>query len=120
MLKRYWITGAALLLGAFPLAAMDAQSFYVKGSALNRQGAAALLTADFQIISAEMKSADKSVKAENDRAKAAGRPFYCAPATNNMTADQLLAEFRRIPQQRRQKISVRQAWREIVARKYPC
>ena len=99
---------------------MDAHTFYVKGSALNRQGASALLSPEFPTLKAEMESAIKQVGAENDRAKTRGKPLYCAPAKPDMTADQLLAEFRRIPQERRRKITVRQAWREIAIRRFPC
>lgn len=99
---------------------MDAQTFYAKAVALNRMGTPALVTQDFQTLAAEMKAADRALRSDNDRAKAQGRALYCPPASNDMTADQLLAEFRRIPLERRKKMSVRQAWREIAVRRYPC
>ena len=99
---------------------MDAHSFYVRGTMLKAQGPTAVLMPDFQVLKAEMDSAIKAVTAENGRAKKAGRPLFCAPAKPEMSADQLLAEFRRIPTERRKKISVRQAFREIAIRRFPC
>jgi hypothetical protein len=37
-----------------------------------------------------------------------------------MNAEQALTEFGKIPQQRRKAMTVRQAWRDILIRKFPC
>ncbi len=119
-LKPSLLIATPLLLLSGMAAAMDAHSFYVRGSALKRQGVTAVLTNEYQRLKVEAESADKTVRAENARATARGAPLFCAPAKVEMNADQLLAEFRRIPEKRRRAISVRQAWREIAIRKYPC
>lgn len=112
----------ALLLMSLPVAAfaMDAQSFYARGLALKNMGPAAMVSPDLKPLMTEVKRASQTVKAENDKAKLVGKPLFCQPANNNMTAEQLLAEFGRIPKSRRSKISVAQALREIAIRKYPC
>lgn len=119
-MKLSFVLISPLLLLSGMAAAMDAHSFYVRGTALKAQGATAVLTSDFRVLKAEAEAADKSVRAENARAKAKGKPLFCAPDKVEMNADQLLTEFRRIPIERRRTISVRQAWREIAIRKYPC
>lgn len=120
MKNRMLVATAALLFGATAADAMTAHNFYVKAVALNQMGPAALLTDDFQRLSSEMKSASKALKAENEIAKSKGKALYCAPEKIDMTPNQLLAEFARIPTPRRKTITVRQAWREIAMRKYPC
>lgn len=119
-LKPALLIALPVLLTSGMAAAMDANSFYLRASALKKLGAAAVLTSDFSTLKAEAEAADKSVRAENARAKAKGTPLFCAPAKVEFNADQLLAEFRKIPENRRRAISVRQAWREIAIRKYPC
>jgi hypothetical protein len=101
--------------------ANNAESFYVKAVALEKKGMAAMFSKDLKPVMNEFQSAAKAVKAENDAAKAAGKPIYCAPAKpQKMSASQLLGEFGKIPQARRQQLTVRQAWREILIRRYPC
>ncbi|MFC4293423.1 hypothetical protein ACFOWX_13450 [Sphingorhabdus arenilitoris] len=111
-----------LMLAAMPAVAhaMDAQSFYVKGLALQKKGTAAILSPEIRPLMSEMRSAGKAVKAENDRAKAAGNPLFCIPDNHGMDANKMLAEFGKIPSNRRSKMSVTQALREILIRRYPC
>jgi hypothetical protein len=118
--KFHWVFAFAALLTAGASVAMDAETFYRKGVALQRLGVAAMASSDLEPLMNEIKAASKSVKAENDRAKAAGKPLFCPPASNQMTPEQLLAEFGRIPANRRKLMTTRQALREIAIRKYPC
>ncbi len=118
---KYWVATAIMFLGASAANAMDADTFYIKGLALQKKGMAAMFSSDLKVVMAEFKTASTSVKAENDAAKAKGAPLYCAPAKpQKMSPDQLLAEFGRIPATRRKSQTVKSAWREIVIRKYPC
>jgi hypothetical protein len=66
------------------------------------------------------ESAAEAVKAENETAREIGTPLFCAPKKYRLTADQFIAEFSRIPKERRQIQSVRDAWREIVIRRFLC
>jgi hypothetical protein len=120
MRKLHWGLAFTILISASASFAMDADTFYRKGLVLQRQGVAAVASSDLQPLMNEIKAASKSLKAENDRAKAAGKPLFCPPASNQMTPDQLLAEFGRIPAARRKTMTVHLALREIAIRKYPC
>lgn len=119
---RLKLLAAGFLLLCLPAAlqAMDAQSFYVKSLALQKKGAAALLSPDLKPLLAEMQNAGQTVRAENEKAKLAGKPLYCRSGQDRMNSEEFLAELGRIPAARRSKISVTQAFREILARKYPC
>ncbi len=120
MQLKLWIAVAAIPLSSTMACAMDAESFYIKGLALQKKGMAAMFSSDLKPVVSEFETAAKSVKAENDGAKAAGNPIYCAPKKTKMSPDQLLAEFGKIPMSHRKAITVKAAWREIVVRKYPC
>jgi hypothetical protein len=120
MRKYHWGLTIAAILTANVSFAMDAETFYRKGLVLQRQGVVAITSSDLEPLMSEIKVASKSLKLENDRAKLAGKPLFCPPTSNQMTADQLLAEFGRIPANRRKLMTVRQALREIAIRKYPC
>ncbi len=111
------IIGFLLPAAAF---AMDADTFYRKASALQRQGPQAVLSQDLQPIMSEIKLAGQAVKAENDKAKAAGKPLYCVPKTAKMTAEEGLKALGTIPSARRKQLTVRQAWRETLIKRYPC
>jgi hypothetical protein len=120
MQVKYWVA-AATLLSTSAAFAMDADTFYTKGLALQKRGMAAMFSSDLKVVMSELKAAATSVKAENDTAKANGAPIYCAPAKpQKMSPEQLLAEFGKIPAARRKTQTVRAAWREIAIRKYPC
>jgi hypothetical protein len=109
-----------LLSTAISANAMSAQTFYAKALVLQRQGYTAIFSSDYHALKAEIEVAAKSVKAENDAAKAKGKALYCPPAKVKIDADKVIREFGAIPVSRRKQITVRAAWREIAIRKYPC
>jgi hypothetical protein len=111
---------ALALAVAGPAFAMDAETFYAKGVVLKKKGVGALFSSDLKLLQKEMQTAGASVKAENQKAKASGKPLYCPPKQATMDAEQALAEFGKIPQERRKAMTVRQAWRDILIRKFPC
>jgi hypothetical protein len=114
------IASGALVLCAVPARAMDAETFFVKALALKKKGMSAMFSKDLKPMVRVFEAAADSVKAENERARAAGNPLFCAPKKYRLTADQFIAEFSRIPQERRRTQTVREAWREIVIRRFPC
>lgn len=114
------MAGGALSLCAVPAQAMDAETFYVKAVALKKRGMGAMFSKDLKPMARLFETAADSVKAENEKARAAGQPLFCAPKKYRLTADQFINEFGRIPRERRQIQSVRDAWREIVIRRFPC
>lgn len=120
MKYRTLIAGGVLSLCAFPAHAMDAETFYVKAVALKKKGMGAMFSKDLKPMARLFETAADSVKAENEKAKIEGTPLFCAPKKYRLTADQFISEFGRIPQERRRKQTVRDAWREIVIRRFPC
>jgi hypothetical protein len=108
------------LLCAVPANAMDAETFFVKAVALQKKGLGAVFAKDLKPTIRVFEEAAKSVKAENEAARAAGSPLYCAPKKYRLNAEQFIGEFSGIPKERRQVQSVREAWREIVIRRFPC
>lgn len=111
--------GGALLLAA-PAGAMDAETFYVKAVALKKKGMSAVFSKDLKPMVRIFEAAADSVKAENEQARANGAPLFCAPKKYRLTAEQFISEFSRIPKERRRIQTVRDAWREIVIRRFPC
>ena len=120
MKVKHGLLGLAMIAVAVPATAMDAETFYTKGVALKAKGVGALFSSDLKLLQKEMQAAGASVKAENAKAKASGKPLYCPPAQAKMNAEQALAEFGKIPQERRKAMTVRQAWRDILIRRFPC
>lgn len=114
------LLASGALLCAVPANAMDAETFFVKAVALKKKGMGAVFANDLKPMMRIFEDAAKSVKAENEAARATGLPLFCAPKKYRLTADQFIGEFGRIPKERRQNQTVRDAWREIVIRRFPC
>ena len=108
------------LLCAVPANAMDAETFFAKAVVLQKKGLGAVFAKDLKPMIRVFEEAAKSVKAENEAARTAGTPLFCAPKKYRLNAEQFIGEFSRIPKERRQVQSVRDAWREIVIRRFPC
>ena len=114
------LASGALALCATGVQAMDADTFYTKAVALKKRGMSAMFSKDLKPMMTVFKTAADSVKAENERARADGNALFCAPVKYRLTPDQFISEFSKIPQSRRQTQTVREAWREIVIRRFPC
>lgn len=114
------LVASGALLCAVPANAMDAETFFVKAIALQKRGMGAVFAKDLKPMIRLFEAAAESVKAENEAARAAGTPLFCAPKKYRLSADQFIGEFSKIPRVRRQTQTVREAWREIVIRRFPC
>ena len=114
------LLATGVLLTSIPANAMGAETFFIKAVALKKKGMGAVFAKDLKPMMRVFKAAAEAVKAENDVARAIGQPLFCAPKKYRLTADQLISEFSRIPKERRQIQSVRDAWREIAIRRFPC
>ena len=114
------LVASGALLSAVPANAMDAETFFVKAVALKKKGMGAVFAKDLKPMIKVFETAADSVKAENEAARSAGSPLFCAPKKYRLTADQFIGEFSRIPKERRRIQAVRDAWREIVIRRFPC
>ena len=114
---------AAFLL-ATPLAAanaMDVATFVTKADALEKKGMMALFSSDYKLLKGEIERASAQLRAERTAAQKAKRPMaYCPPAKSGLDVKELLANFRSIPAAQRPRIQVKDALRNLLARKYPC
>lgn len=115
----------ALTLVILPVTAVHAMTvavFLEKAEALQRRGMAAMFSSDIGLLKAEAKGAGEALKAERLAAQRAGRPpAFCPPAQGvRMNSNELLAFFRSIPSDQRQRMEVRDAMRLMMARRYPC
>ena len=119
---RHAIAAFALIL-ALPGAAnaMDVATWLAKADALKAKGAGALLSKDYKLLQAEIRSNGAALRAERDAAKAAGqRPAYCAPGQVSLNSDEVMVMMRAIPEAQRARTQVKDALRAGLARKYPC
>ncbi|MEE9434341.1 MAG: hypothetical protein V3V15_08900 [Sphingorhabdus sp.] len=115
------LAAAGLLLSSSAaMAAMNSEVFYQKAVKLEKKGMAAMFSKDLKPLMSEMKVAGKAVKAENEAAKKRGKPIYCPPKKSSMNSKQLIAEFRALGRAKRRSMNVRQAFRTILIKKYPC
>jgi hypothetical protein len=114
---------AAFLLG-MPLAAanaMDLATFVTKADALEKKGMMALFSSDYKLLKGEIETASAQLRAERTAAQKARRPMaYCPPAKSGLGVKELLANFRSVPAAQRQRLQVKDALRNLLARKYPC
>ena len=121
-----WITVAstALAIAAPAIAApgdVNAQIFYAKAKALEAKGPLALMSGDLKPMRDQMLDAGKRVRADNLKATAAGKPLYCPPKDRKGAgADFVIDGLAKIPESRRAKLTLAQAWREILVVEFPC
>ncbi|MBG7614767.1 hypothetical protein IWC96_05650 [Brevundimonas sp. BAL450] len=113
----------AVSLVALPASAQDGRmtvaAFLDTADDIPRN-ATALLRADTRRLLSEVRTATRTIRAEQDAAEAAGRtPRTCMPERVSMDADSLLSRFNAIPAARRN-ITVTQALREWMAEEHPC
>ena len=115
---------SVLTLGTPAIAApgdINAQTFYAKAVALKAKGPLALMSGDLKPMQAQMADAGKRVRADNLKAKAAGKPLYCPPNDRKGAgADFVLDGLAKIPESRRARLTLVKAWREILVAEFPC
>jgi len=116
-----------LLIALAPVTAANAQNmplnqFLAKATALEKKGPMALFSSDMGLLKKEMQASGKELRAERLAAKAAGRaPAFCPPEKGvEMDAKEILSHFRSIPQAQRNRMRVKDAFRSLMVRKYPC
>ena len=113
----------AVSLAALPASAQDGHmtvaTFLNTADDIPRNPTA-MLRADTRRLLSEVRTATRTVRAEQDAARADGRtPRTCMPERVSLDADTLLARFNAIPASRRN-ITVTQAMREWMAEEHPC
>ena len=117
---------AAAVLSTPALAAPDdvnADSFYLAANDLMGKGMRAMFDKRTRPMMAQLKAAATSVRSENLAATAKGAPIYCVPPAarkKGMGAEEIVARIGRLPQAQRRNSTLRQAWRAVLIRDYPC
>lgn len=100
---------------------MTVAAFLDKAEKLEAKGAMALFSSDLKILKSEMASAGMSYRSRIDGDKAAGRkPHSCPPEKIAMKSDDLMKDLKAIPPERRTTLPVRDAFVEMMKKKYPC
>ncbi|OYY71875.1 MAG: hypothetical protein B7Y47_06160 [Sphingomonas sp. 28-63-12] len=103
--------------------AMTVADFLAKTEALKAKGILAMGSPDITVLRNEIKGAGTAYRAKIDADVAAGRkPGSCPPpkGTANVTSDDIIAEFSRIPVAQRSKTSVETAFAAFMTKRYPC
>ena len=119
MKKIALVVGLAATLFATAAQAMTVQEFLTAAAGIPRNPTA-LLRSDTRRLMGEVKGAFRTLRQEQQAARAAGRaPASCMPERVPVNAEELLARFNAIPAARRN-ISVTRAIGEWMAERYPC
>lgn len=117
------IAAFVVSLAALPAFAQDGRmtvAAFLDTAAGIPRNPTAMLRADTRRLMGEIRTAARTVRAEQDAARTAGRtPRTCMPERVSMSPDGLLARFNAIPASRRN-ITVTQAVREWMAEEHPC
>ena len=124
---RLMLFAAAAALIATPAVAapddVNADSFYLAAHDLMGKGMRAMFDKRTRPMVAQLKAAATTVRTENMAATAKGTPLYCVPPAarkKGMGAEDIVAKIGQLPQAQRKSSTLRQAWRAVLIRDYPC
>jgi hypothetical protein len=116
-----------LILAAAPISAVVAQNmplpqFLAKAAALEKKGALALFSSDMGLLKKEVRASAGALRTERLAAQRAGRkPAYCPPEKQSgLGVAEILGHFRSIPADRQARMTTRDAFRSLLAKKFPC
>ena len=115
------VVGAALLLASGTALAIPATTFLAKADALLARGPMALFSSDVGLLKTETAHAGAELKAERLALVAQHKPTaYCPPAKSAISSDELIKALHRIPPADLAKMQFKDAFRQVLAQKYPC
>lgn len=100
--------------------AINADRFYVQATKIEKLGLRAPLDPNFRTLLSHAKRSYKIAEIRNNSAQKKGSPLYCRPEDENMSAREVLAQLRKIPKPKRQRMDLTQAFLIIAKRAYPC
>jgi hypothetical protein len=117
----------AAILAAMPVGPLFAQSmnlsqFLDRATKLEKKGAMAIFSSDMTKLKNETNGSFKVLRAERMAAEAAGKkPAYCPPPENgSLGVAEILGHFRSIPEAQRARMTTKQGFQSLLARKFPC
>lgn len=102
---------------------MRLDTFLEKAERLERRGPLALLSSDLGLLEDEVKASAALYRDRVRSDREAGRaPHSCPPESGSarLGSNELLAHFRSYPAARRPAITVRSAFFDMMARRFPC
>lgn len=102
---------------------MSVATFITKATALEKQGPLALMSSDLRLLKAEMTGAGAFYRAQLAADKNAGRaPHSCPPAKGSvkMNSNEIMAHMRSYPVAQRNSVSLKQAFRDMMGKRFPC
>lgn len=102
---------------------VNAHNFYVSAKSLVAKGMGAMFDKRRKPMTAQFRDASLAVKAQNDAAKAKGAPLYCvsdAQRKKGMSVQFIVDQLGAIPEPQRRIMTLKDAWRTILVRNYPC
>ena len=112
---------AAFVLVVMPVAAnaMSVADFLNKADALKAKGMMAMFSSDIALLKAEVTSAATAYRTDVTAGKP---PRSCPPPKGSvrMDSDELMANFRTIPAPQRATTTVRAAFANYMAKRFPC
>ena len=101
--------------------AMPAATFLAKADGLMAKGPLALFSSDVGLLKTEGAHAAAELKAERLALVAQHKPTaYCPPVKSAISSDELIKSLRRFPPADLAKMQFKDAFRQVLAQKYPC
>jgi hypothetical protein len=115
---------AGLLL-AMPIgaSAMTVAEFLAKANALKAKGLMAMVSSDLGLVKNEFKTATGTWRADVEAARAKGRTdLGCPPPKGQvkMDSDMVMADLAAVPKALQPKVSVKTAFYDAMAKRFPC
>lgn len=117
------LAGVAILSSPVQAQDMRLDTFLEKAERLERRGPLALVSSDFGLLKGEVEAASSLYRERLVADRAGGRaPHSCPPERGSarLGSDDLLAHFRSYPASRRPSITVRRAFFDMMAQRFPC
>ncbi|MFB0612381.1 hypothetical protein [Aurantiacibacter poecillastricola] len=118
-----FVLGLLVVPAAAQAQDMRLDTFLQKAERLERRGALALFSSDLGLLKEEVQASARIYRQRIGADHDAGRaPHSCPPeeGSASLNSNDILEHFRSYPASRRQSVTVRTAFFDMMARRYPC
>lgn len=100
---------------------MSVATFLEKANGLKRRGPLALVHADYRLLRSEAEAGARLYRGRLAADRAAGRaPHSCPPPREQNGQNEFLGHFESYPAAQRPRVTVTQAFADLMRRRYPC
>ena len=122
MFRAIFSLGIALAFASLAQAqTMPLNQFLNKATELEKKGVMAMFSSQASELKRELSASSKLLKAERLAASAEGKkPAFCPPEKSSITNIEIMTHFRGIPAAERDRMRTKDAFRSLLAKKYPC